>query len=339
MQIRQLIILALAISVCSCKKTTERSQLPPTTHETQTTPRENSPITLLSNLNKRNEIFYPINSEIAFTGIVISNYPNGQNKTRFPLKNGLINGTYEEWHPNGQLNIKCSYKDGKKEGLYKTWSTSGQILENSMYSNGLLNGPSEIFSDNQLTESKQYNEGKLDGLHKKISGGKIREAIHYSNDRIKSIEKFYPTGVTSSLLTTEDGIKSFFTPEGSRILTPLDKIPLGKSIIFEVRYDSLLSTPTKWRITFKDDGGITLRDESLSLESESTGKWSVSKPDTIYISLINFHGLGHPDPFTKRPVETIRANININENGAFTLSNIYMENKKIYFTDPIMLVR
>ena len=90
----------------------------------------------LTELEDRQGVFYPVNSETPFTGKSIGHYENGQKKLEGNFKDGKREGLHTMWHENGQKKLEGNFKDGKPEGLHTSWYENGKIAGEECYRNG-----------------------------------------------------------------------------------------------------------------------------------------------------------------------------------------------------------
>ena len=67
-------------------------------------------------------------------------WPNGQLKWMADLKNGRVEGFYNDYWENGQLRAKGNYKNFRREGLWVNYYPNGQLESKGSYKNGELNG-------------------------------------------------------------------------------------------------------------------------------------------------------------------------------------------------------
>ena len=77
-------------------------------------------------LNKRDWVYYKVNSETPYTGNIIKHYDNGQKAMKGYLKNGVFHGRFIAWHENGQKKQDFNYKDGELHGINTQWHKNGQ---------------------------------------------------------------------------------------------------------------------------------------------------------------------------------------------------------------------
>tara|TARA_A100001388_G_C28541743_1_gene390576 strand:- start:90 stop:452 length:363 start_codon:yes stop_codon:yes gene_type:complete len=90
-----------------------------------------------SELNFRNGIYYPINSDKPYSGKIVSYYENGQLEYSKNYKNGQSEGLHKSWYENGQLKTSGNYKNGQREGLHKSWYENGQLKYSRNFKNGI----------------------------------------------------------------------------------------------------------------------------------------------------------------------------------------------------------
>jgi hypothetical protein len=64
------------------------------------------------------------------------NYPDGKQKMRVKIRNGMKNGTYREYHPNGELKVKGEYEDDQKNGTWKFYDEKGKLIAKKKYKKG-----------------------------------------------------------------------------------------------------------------------------------------------------------------------------------------------------------
>ena len=69
-------------------------------------------------------------------GIGKAYHDNDQLMLRFNIKNGELNGLYENWYENGQLSARDNYKNDKLHGTSESWYENGQLHYRVNYENG-----------------------------------------------------------------------------------------------------------------------------------------------------------------------------------------------------------
>ncbi|MGL5124596.1 MAG: toxin-antitoxin system YwqK family antitoxin [Fusobacteriaceae bacterium] len=136
-----------------------------------------------SQLQERNGVYYKINEEKGFTGIVAEKYENGQIEMEYNYKNGKEDGPYKFYYSNGQLKVEGNYKNGQRDGLFKSYYENGQVKEEENLKNGQQDGPSKTYYENgQVEDEKNYKNGELDGPRKSYTeSGQLEYEENYKN--------------------------------------------------------------------------------------------------------------------------------------------------------------
>ena len=139
---KKLLFLSLLLTIVSC--TTDRLLY--------------EELTLIDGRDMKTLLFY---EGKAFTGFAFSVHPNGQLKSEVSIKNGILDGLYQEWYDNGQLKSEINLKDGQLYGVYQQWYENGQLLSEGNYKNGYLNGIEKYwYSGGQLLSEANYKDGE-----------------------------------------------------------------------------------------------------------------------------------------------------------------------------------
>ena len=101
-----------------------------------------------SELNFRNDKFYPVNSDTPYTGRVVSYYENGQLSESGKYIDGIKEGSFVTYHENGQLRTSENWKDGNRDGIHERYFENGQLDFSGNYIDGELEGLSEFYYEN-----------------------------------------------------------------------------------------------------------------------------------------------------------------------------------------------
>lgn len=59
--------------------------------------------------------------------VFIDSYPDGSKKTRYPKRDGRLNGTVEGWHANGVQHYQLEFSQGKFNVKGKSWMPEGSL--------------------------------------------------------------------------------------------------------------------------------------------------------------------------------------------------------------------
>ncbi len=79
----------------------------------------------LDQLVERQGLYYEINSETPFMGLLRDVYPNGQKKREGNFVRGVLDGAMTAWYENGQKKYEGNFVNGKEEGLRIHWDKDG----------------------------------------------------------------------------------------------------------------------------------------------------------------------------------------------------------------------
>ena len=72
-----------------------------------------------SELNFRNDIYYPVNSNTPYTVRIVSYYENRQLSESENCIDGIKEGSFVNYYENGQVKFTGSYRKGHLDGLFK----------------------------------------------------------------------------------------------------------------------------------------------------------------------------------------------------------------------------
>ncbi len=149
---------------------------------------ENSELNFRKNLNSKfTGKYYLINSDIPYSGKVVSYHENGQIKKSETYKNGNPHGPYKSYYENGQL-WQSGNKDkrGRIHGSYKRYYENGQLECSVNIKNFKKVGLSEIYYENgQLKSSCNYKDGELDGLFERYDkNGQLKSSQNYKDGKL-----------------------------------------------------------------------------------------------------------------------------------------------------------
>ena len=63
------------------------------------------------------------------TGTLTEKHPDGKPKSWINLRDGLANGSWQEWYPNGQLKFNAYWSMGKGPGLWEYYHEIGMLRQ------------------------------------------------------------------------------------------------------------------------------------------------------------------------------------------------------------------
>ena len=147
------------------------------------------------------------------------------------LKDGVINGRYEEYYNNGNLFTLGTYVNGKKEGQWKIYAENGKLWKVYEYKNDELNGKYISYYTNNGLESERgtYVNGLLNGEWvENYSSGQKKITGNYENGKRKgTFTEWYTNGVKKSSMdynNDEVNGKVLVYYESGRLLYEADMI-------------------------------------------------------------------------------------------------------------------
>ncbi len=150
---------------------------------------------------ERAGLYYKVNSQEPFTGIIEEYYKDGQKKEEESYKDGIPNGKVVKYYESGQKKYEGGIKYESLAGKITKWYKNGQKEYEKNYKNGGLHGKVIEWSRNGQKEyEKNYKNGVLDGRF-----------IKWFRDGLASSEANILNGVDSKIYTStayyEDGKK------------------------------------------------------------------------------------------------------------------------------------
>jgi antitoxin component YwqK of YwqJK toxin-antitoxin module len=111
-------------------------------------------------------------------------FSSGQLSGRYKLKDGELNGKYEQWWDNGNPSIVMYYAGGRREGASLTYHKNGRILSQSTYKDDALHGPSTTYYE---------------------SGGIEYQGAFMNGNYVGIFTKYWEDGTIDYTMTYQDG--------------------------------------------------------------------------------------------------------------------------------------
>ncbi len=274
------------------------------------------------------------------------------------LKNGLVNGTYEEWSTSGKKLIEQHCIEGKKDGVMKEWKEldgTYYLAKVSNYTNNEYNGDLYQFSVNGDTlYHTHYNNGIVEGLIKGYdktehyhsstctyrAGKKHGEAIIYAKDgSILWKGNYYNDkrhGVWIQYNKAGQEVERVQYEHGDEILAPIElecqcttnyKSKSGSHYFPAIKnladYKTFSKATSKY-IHFEEDIYNKLRYNKFSTDGGMGSRWvamDVVAFDTLWFETPATHGLR----FVVNPC------LNRNQYSSTAISLMVMGNKMSYY--------
>ena len=142
--------------------------------------------------------------EITNTG----NFDNGGRQLNINLKNGIIDGQYNEYYSNGNIFTSGKYVNGKKEGLWKIYTENGLLWKSYEFKNDELNG--EYISYFASAGTKEvvghYKNNKLHGIWEEYysSGNKKKSGKYENGAKTGIFTEWFLNGGKKSVMNFEN---------------------------------------------------------------------------------------------------------------------------------------
>lgn len=268
------------------------------------------------NLERRNDIYYDLDSNSPATGVIVLRHPNGEKSVEAYLKGGKKNGLETHWHANGQLASRKTYIDNRRHGLEESWYDDGQPKAIVNYWYGRRHGATTWWHANGQKEGEQnYVDGQAQGIEtwwyasgqissratmvdnmpegiftKRHANGKKKSEVTFRAGKKEGLEKcWYASGELESEINflngRHDGLAVTWYPNGQKELQ--QRFENGKRI----------GTQTQWY-----EGG-QLKAEINFVDGEMHGLtvwWSMSGQKEMALNFKDgkLHGRGtvwHPN--------------------------------------------
>lgn len=127
-----------------------------------------------------------------FTGYLTESYQNGKLKSWITVKDGIVNGQWQEWFENGKLKYNAYWKDGKGHGLWQYFHENGILRYEESYIMDIPDGISrQYYNNGQLQADFFWLQGKKQGVWTSYSetGIGLKVEIYDDNKLVSTTEK------------------------------------------------------------------------------------------------------------------------------------------------------
>ncbi len=130
----------------------------------------------ISQLEKRNRIYYLPQADSAYTGKVYGYFQTGQKGLRGEVFKGKKDNKWEYWYQNNKKRMIVFFNKGQKEGLWVSWYKNGDLRIKNTYKNGRLEGNNFWWHDNgTLKKVSFYKNGVIQGKVEWEKNGELKE--------------------------------------------------------------------------------------------------------------------------------------------------------------------
>lgn len=101
----------------------------------------------------------------AFTGTMVSRYPDGTLRSRSEVVEGRLHGVSEGWYPDGTLETREHFREGVSHGVRERWYPNGQLASRAEIRGGKLHGVFRRWHENgHPSQVIHMREGTAHGL-------------------------------------------------------------------------------------------------------------------------------------------------------------------------------
>ena len=94
----------------------------------------------------KENIFFNKDTDIPYSGRVLTVHENGQKEWEVTYKDGKEDGLVTQWYENGKKQLEVTFKDGGPDGLWTLWYENGKKKEE------------KTFKDGEEISKKEWNE-------------------------------------------------------------------------------------------------------------------------------------------------------------------------------------
>lgn len=144
-----------------------------------------------------------------FTGQVKKINKQGTTLESFFVKEGKLNGEYQNYYTSGGLKLNCSYTQGVLQGVWISFYENKQEKELINYDKGYMQGQRKSFWNNGLIkEENEFNQGVLTGTSNfYYSNGQLRKTIafDFNGNREGDWIDYYPNGNVKQKISYKSG--------------------------------------------------------------------------------------------------------------------------------------
>lgn len=144
-----------------------------------------------------------------FTGEVKKISDQGVTLESFIVRDGKLDGKYQNFYPDGKLKLSCTYVVGFLHGSWVSYYENNQKSEVVHYDKGYMHGQRKSFWSNGLVkEENEFNRGVLTGITNfYYSNGQLRKTIafDFNGNRDGDWLDYYPNGTIQQKISYKSG--------------------------------------------------------------------------------------------------------------------------------------
>lgn len=144
-----------------------------------------------------------------FTGEVKKISDQGVTLESFFVREGKLDGKYQNFHPSGALKLSCNYVNGFLQGSWISYYENNQKNEVVLFDQGYMQGKRKSFWSNGLVkEENEFNRGVLTGVSNfYYSNGQLRKTIafDFNGNRDGDWLDYHPNGKIKQKISYKSG--------------------------------------------------------------------------------------------------------------------------------------
>ncbi|MFK8015943.1 MAG: toxin-antitoxin system YwqK family antitoxin [Gammaproteobacteria bacterium] len=122
---------------------------------------------------------------VPFTGVAVSDHPNGRRASAEPFIDGRRDGTLRRWYPDGKIAFVSEYQGGRREGQTQSWWRNGNRRSTTTYVHDKPDGIAMTwYRGGEKFKKFQFTDGRPTGLQQGWRrNGKLFSNFEYRNGR------------------------------------------------------------------------------------------------------------------------------------------------------------
>jgi antitoxin component YwqK of YwqJK toxin-antitoxin module len=125
-------------------------------------------------------------------GVQVMPYKSGPVHTKYTVKCGKVNGSFERFYPNGKTSYLSHYLNDERNGPYKSYDFDGNIRAEGEYLSGSRHGTWKRYNRlGKLSEVTLYVNGSEDSLYTDYyTFGKPYQVTEYNEGTLDGVSRF-----------------------------------------------------------------------------------------------------------------------------------------------------
>jgi uncharacterized protein len=143
----------------------------------------------------------------AGTGTMLTFHANKKPSSKTRMRDGLMDGKYEELTMRGKVIVEGTYASDKKHGKWREITEAGDPVSEINYRRGKLEGSWKKYTDGKLAVEATYRDGKAEGPYTEYRNGKPSLTGQFAKDlRTGTWTAYDAAGAVTMTATYKDGV-------------------------------------------------------------------------------------------------------------------------------------